>query len=36
MKIQIERYDAQNLAVSFPDGFNEELLNAVRAVPGRT
>lgn len=35
MKIQIERYDAQNLAVSFPDGFNEELLNAVRAVPGR-
>ena len=35
MKILINRHDEKNLCVSFPDGFDEELLNLVRSVPGR-
>lgn len=35
MKIQINRFDEKNLCVTFPDGFDNELLNLVRAVPGR-
>lgn len=35
MKIQINRYDEKNLCVTFPEGFDNELLNLVRSVPGR-
>lgn len=35
MKIKVERYDENYLAVTFPEGFNNDLLNAVRVIPGR-
>lgn len=35
MKILTTKYDEKNLAVSFPDGFNGELLNKVKSIPGR-
>lgn len=35
MKIKIERYDDNYFAVTFPEGFNNDLLNAVRGIPGR-
>ncbi|MBS7257883.1 MAG: integron integrase [Methanobrevibacter sp.] len=35
MKIQINRFDEKNLRVTFPEGFDYELLNLVRSVSGR-
>lgn len=35
MKILLTKYDEKNLAVSFPEGFDEKLLDAVRKVPHR-
>ncbi|MCQ2249364.1 MAG: integron integrase [Treponema sp.] len=35
MKIEIKPYDDSFIAVSFPEGFNADLLNSVRRIPQR-
>ena len=35
MKIEIKPYDDSFVAVSFPEGFNTDLLNSVRKIPKR-
>ena len=36
MIVQIKAYDRSKIAVSFPQGFSEPVLNAVRKIPGRS
>ena len=36
MKIEIKPYDDSFVAVSFPEGFNTDLLNSVRKIPKTT
>ena len=35
MTVHVKPFNKQYFSVHFPDGFNEKMLNAVRAVPGR-
>ncbi|MCR5698741.1 MAG: integron integrase [Treponemataceae bacterium] len=35
MTVHVKPFNEQYFSVHFPDGFNEKMLNAVRAVPGR-